>query len=46
VTTPAGDAWPIDVPERYSPDFMCGAAGVGHFFLRLVAPEPARMPLL
>ena len=44
--TPAGDAWPIDVPGLYSPDFMCGAAGVGHFFLRLGAPEPARMPLL
>jgi lantibiotic modifying enzyme len=46
VTTPAGDVWPIDEPGLYSPDFMCGAAGVGHFFLRLAAPAPTRMPLL
>jgi hypothetical protein len=46
VATPAGDVWPIDEPGLYSPDFMCGAAGVGHFFLRLAAPAPVRMPLL
>ncbi len=45
-STPAGDAWPADEPGLLSPDFICGAAGVGHFFLRLLAPERLRMPLL
>ena len=45
-TTPEGDVWPADEPGYDSPDFMCGAAGTGHFFLRLLAPDRLRMPLL
>jgi hypothetical protein len=44
--TPAGDAWPADdadQPGLYSPDFGWGAAGVGHFFLRVLAPDRVRM---
>jgi lantibiotic modifying enzyme len=37
--TAEGDVWPADTPGLSSPDLMCGAAGVGHFFLRLLAPE-------
>jgi hypothetical protein len=36
-----GDVWPADAPGLSSPDLMCGAAGVGHCFLRVLAPEPA-----
>jgi Lanthionine synthetase C-like protein len=45
-TTADGEAWPTDdagAPTRYSPDFMRGAAGVGHFFLRVLAPDRVRM---
>jgi lantibiotic modifying enzyme len=38
-TTAEGDVWPADAPGLSSPDLMCGAAGVGHFFLRVLAPE-------
>jgi class IV lanthipeptide synthase len=41
---PEGDSWQSDVRGMDSPDFMCGAAGVGHFFLRLGAPGRLRMP--
>lgn len=40
-----GDRWGADEAGFYSPDFMCGAAGTGHFFLRLWAPDQIRMPL-
>jgi hypothetical protein len=43
-STPDGDAWPTDAKGLYSADFGNGAAGVGHFFLRLLAdgnlPDP------
>ena len=42
---PEGEKWQADEQGFYSPDFMCGAAGTGHFFLRLWAPERLRMPL-
>ena len=45
VPGPDGDAWQADAPGATSPDYLCGAAGVGHFFLRLAAPEAVRMPL-
>lgn len=44
--TPNGDVWQGDDLLSTSPDFLCGAAGVGHFFLRLLDPEAIRMPLL
>jgi lantibiotic modifying enzyme len=44
-TGPEGDTWQADDPGYESPDFMCGASGAGHFFLRLGAPDRVRMPL-
>jgi lantibiotic modifying enzyme len=38
-TGAAGDTWPADEPGTAAPDFLCGAAGVGHAFLRLLAPS-------
>ncbi len=38
--------WQGDEPGNYSPDFMLGSAGLGHFFLRLVRPEEVQMPLM
>lgn len=43
--TPEGERWQGDEPGLYSPDFICGAAGVGHFFLRVLDPR-LRLPLL
>ncbi len=43
---PEGDAWPTDEPGLYSADFMYGAAGVGHYFLRLWKPREIQMPLM
>ena len=40
-----GVSWGADEEGYYSPDFMCGAAGTGHFFLRLWAPDKLHMPL-
>ena len=34
--TPEGDLWQADEAGISSPDFFCGAAGTGHFFLRLI----------
>ncbi|MDQ3699814.1 MAG: AGE family epimerase/isomerase, partial [Chloroflexota bacterium] len=42
--TPDGDAWQADEPGLTSPDFFCGAAGVGHLFLRLSTPEQPGLP--
>jgi lantibiotic modifying enzyme len=42
---PGGEAWLADDPGLCSPDFMSGAAGVGHFFLRVLAPNRFPMPL-
>ena len=44
VNTPAGDVWRADDPGCYSPDYFCGAAGGGHFFLRLQAPDQLELP--
>jgi len=40
-----GPLWGADEPGFFSPDFLCGAAGTGHFFLRLRSPDTLRMPL-
>lgn len=45
-TTDAGDAWPTDTHGLHSADFDYGAAGVGHFLLRLCSAEPIAMPLM
>lgn len=44
-TTPEGDVWQADEPDSTSPDYMCGAAGFGHFFLQLLAPNRVDFPL-
>ncbi len=46
VQTPEGEVWQADDPGYYSPDFMLGAAGTGHFFLRLWQPEVLTRPVL
>ena len=38
--------WMGDEPGNYSPDFMLGSSGLGHFFLRLAQPEKVQMPLM
>ncbi|MBK1877580.1 lanthionine synthetase LanC family protein [Pelagicoccus mobilis] len=43
--TKAGDAWPTDEPGLYSADYLYGASGVGHFFLRIADPTRFNMPL-
>ena len=43
---PEGDAWPTDEPGLYSADFMYGAAGMGHYFLRLQQPQEVSMPFM
>lgn len=43
--SPSSDTWQADDPGYDSPDFMCGASGTGHFFLRLLTPDDIRMPL-
>lgn len=43
---PEGDAWPTDAPGLYSADFMYGASGLGHYFLRLWKPGEVSMPLM
>ena len=45
ITTKDGDIWQSDDAEYYSQDFCYGAAGVGHFFLRLMHPHTLKMPL-
>ena len=40
---PEGDRWPCDAPPWTAPDFLCGAAGTGHVFLRLL--DPGRIPM-
>jgi hypothetical protein len=41
-----GDAWPTDAPGVYSADFLYGAAGIGHFLLRLETQGELPMPLI
>jgi lantibiotic modifying enzyme len=43
---PEGDAWPTDEPGLFSADFMYGAAGTGHFLLRLETEGQLPMPLM
>jgi lantibiotic modifying enzyme len=43
---PQGDTWQADDAGYDSPDYMCGAAGTGHFFLRLLDPQRVRLPLM
>lgn len=43
---PEGDAWPTDEPGLYSADFMYGASGLGHYFLRLQQPAEVGMPFM
>ncbi len=38
-----GERWQADDPGKYSPDFMCGASGAGHVFLRLASA--GRLPM-
>jgi lantibiotic modifying enzyme len=45
IPAPGGETWQADDPGHSSPDYLCGAAGVGHFFLRLGAPQTVRMAL-
>ena len=43
---PPNRRWRSDEPGAYSPDFMLGASGLGHFFLRLARPDEVHMPLM
>ena len=43
---PEGEAWPTDEPGLYTADFMYGAAGTGHFLLRLETEGKVAMPLM
>ncbi len=43
---PPNRRWRSDEPGEYSPDFMMGASGVGHYFLRLALPDEIHMPLM
>ena len=42
---PEGPIWLASESRYGSPDFLTGAAGVGHFFLRLLQSD-LRMPLM
>ena len=44
--TPAGDEWQADDAGFYSCEFMLGASGTGHFFLRCWQPKNVTRPLL
>jgi lantibiotic modifying enzyme len=44
--TPQGEVWQADDPGYDSPDFLYGASGTGHFFLRLWHPDEVSRPLL
>jgi DUF1680 family protein len=41
-----GDVWQADEPGYSSPEFLNGAAGTGHFFLRLADPGAMRIAYL
>jgi lantibiotic modifying enzyme len=43
--TPSGEVWQADDPGYDSPDFLYGASGTGHFFLRLWRPYEVTRPL-
>jgi hypothetical protein len=42
---PEGDIWTADKEGYFSPDFYCGAAGTGHFFLRLASEAKILIPI-
>jgi hypothetical protein len=44
--TPEGETWPSDAPPQSAPDLLCGAAGVGQVFLRLLNPQHVPLALL
>lgn len=44
--TAEGERWQADEPGISSPDFFCGAAGIGHFFLRLRSPDTVALPFV
>ena len=46
VALPEGDAWPTDEPGLYSADFIYGASGLGHYFLRVIEPSAVSMPFM
>lgn len=43
---PLNRRWRSDEPSQFSPDFMLGASGLGHFFLRLARSNEVHMPLM
>ena len=43
---PPNRRWRSDEPDEYSTDFMLGASGLGHFFLRLARPNDVHVPLM
>ncbi len=43
---PPSRRWRSDEPGEFSPDFMLGASGTGHFFLRLANSKEFSMPLM
>lgn len=45
-STPEGDIWPTDTPGLPSADFDYGAAGAGHFLLRVLSDGELPMPLM
>jgi lantibiotic modifying enzyme len=45
-STLLGDAWPTDAKGLYSADYDYGAAGVGHFFLRLLSDGKLPQPIM
>jgi lantibiotic modifying enzyme len=42
---PDGDVWQADDPGATSPELLYGAAGIGHFFLRLWRPDDVPVSL-
>jgi hypothetical protein len=44
--TPEGDVWQADDPGFSGPEYMFGASGTGHFFLRLWRPDLITRPLV
>ena len=44
--TPLGEVWQADDPGFDSPDFLFGASGTGHFFLRKWRLDEVTRPLL
>jgi hypothetical protein len=45
-TVPEGDVWQADDPGFSGPEYLFGASGTGHFFLRLWRPDLITGPLV